>query len=331
MITLGAKPRAVLAALSVALILASGAADARMGRGSSFGSRGARTWSAPPVTRTAPTAAQPMQRSVTPGSPQASPGFGQTAPRGGFLGRPGFMGGLFGGLLGAGLLGMLFGGSFFGGLSGMGSMFGLLLQLGLAFFVIRWAIRAFSERSQPATAGGPGLNSAYGGPVPESRGDAPSAGRGVGGLGGLAGFGLGPNPPAGNGDELSVGQAELDRFEQLLGEIETAYGREDLAGLRRHTTPEMLSYLAEEMTDNASRGIVNRVSDIKLLSGDVAESWREGDSDFVTVAMRYALTDVTEDRETGRVVENGPGEATELWTFRRAMGGDWLLAALQQA
>jgi predicted lipid-binding transport protein (Tim44 family) len=276
-----------------------------------------------------------MERSITPGSPgdpQANPGFGQTAPRGGFFGRPGFMGGLFGGLLGAGLLGMLFGGSFFGGLSGGGSILGLLLQLGIAFFLIRWAIRAFSSRSQPATAAGPGMNSAYSGHVPDSQAAPPSGsvlGRGLGGLAGL-GSSRSSNAPLGSGDELGVGQADLDRFEQLLGEIQTAYGKEDLAGLRRHTTPEMLSYLTEELTDNASRGVINRVTDIKLLSGDVAESWREGSNEFVTVAMRYSLTDISEDRETGRVIETGPGEATELWTFRRAAGGDWLLAALQQ-
>jgi len=99
---------------------------------------------------------------------------------------------------------------------------------------------------------------------------------------------------------------------------------------RRFTTPEMLSYMTEEITENAARGVINRVTDLKLLSGDIAESWREGDTDYAAVAMRYALTDEVVDRNTGWLLESGPGEATELWTFRRARGGDWLLSAIQQ-
>ena len=37
------------------------------------------------------------------------------------------------------------------------------------------------------------------------------------------------------------------------------------------------------------------------------------------------------ERDSGRVVETGPAEVTELWTFRRIDGGRWLLSAIQQA
>jgi predicted lipid-binding transport protein (Tim44 family) len=96
-------------------------------------------------------------------------------------------------------------------------------------------------------------------------------------------------------------------------------------------TPEMLSEAAEELTRNTSRGVVNRVSDVKLLQGDLAEAWREGDSEYATVAMRYAVRDETQERDSGRVVETGPAEVTEIWTFRRIDGGRWLLSAIQQA
>ena len=47
--------------------------------------------------------------------------------------------------------------------------------------------------------------------------------------------------------------------------------------------------------------------------------------------MRFALTDSMVERASGRIVEGGaPGEVTELWTFMRARGGDWLLSAIQQ-
>jgi predicted lipid-binding transport protein (Tim44 family) len=95
----------------------------------------------------------------------------------------------------------------------------------------------------------------------------------------------------------------------------------------------MVSYFADDLAGNASRGVVNRISDVKLLQGDLAEAWREGDVDYATVAMRYALKDVYVDRASGRVVDGDadrPTEATELWTFRRSHGGAWLLSAIQQ-
>ena len=61
---------AVTLALAVPLVLAVSSADARVGGGSSMGSRGTRTFSAPPSTSTAPGSAQPFNRTFTqPGSP----------------------------------------------------------------------------------------------------------------------------------------------------------------------------------------------------------------------------------------------------------------------
>jgi predicted lipid-binding transport protein (Tim44 family) len=90
-----------------------------------------------------------------------------------------------------------------------------------------------------------------------------------------------------------------------LGEIQTAYGAEDLAALRLRMTPEMRSYYSEELAKNASRGVVNQLSDVKLLQGDLAEAWREGNDEYATVAMRYSLIDRILDRASGRVVEGG--------------------------
>jgi predicted lipid-binding transport protein (Tim44 family) len=92
----------------------------------------------------------------------------------------------------------------------------------------------------------------------------------------------------------------------------------------------MVSYFVEEMTRNSSQGAVNKISDVKLLQGDLSEAWREGSDDYATVAMRYSLNDTMVDRASGRVLQIEPSEATELWTFRRAGGGHWLLSAIQQ-
>jgi predicted lipid-binding transport protein (Tim44 family) len=93
----------------------------------------------------------------------------------------------------------------------------------------------------------------------------------------------------------------------------------------------MLSYFSEQLAGNASRGLINRVTDVKLLQGDLAEAWREGRTDYATVAMKFTLKDSMVERASERVVEGGEwSEVTELWTFMRAHGGSWLLSAVQQ-
>ena len=214
----------VLGAFAAAFVMiAADVADARSRV--SGGSRGTRTYSAPPSTTTAPTA-RPMERTMTqptnPGSNLASRPALQNSPAAGLMNRPGFMGGLFAGLLGAGLIGL------------------------------------------------------------------------------------------------------------LLGDVQTAYGAEDIGKLRTLVTPELLSYYLEDFNANASRGVINRLTDIKLLQGDPAEAWREGDTEYCTVAVRYSLKDEKVDRASGRVIEGGPDEAVELWTFMRARGGNWIVSAIQQ-
>jgi predicted lipid-binding transport protein (Tim44 family) len=308
------RPVLALCAIAATLALTAVEADARVG--GSFGSRGSRTFSAPPPTATAPRATAPINRTMTqPGAAtRPSP---QTAPTGGFFGRPGlFGGGMFGGLLagflGAGLIGMLFGGGFMSGLGGFASFLGLLLQIGLVVIVARLVWAWWQRRNQPAHAyaGGPAM-----------RDVSPASSRPMlGGLGGLGGASAAATTTA----------ADFDTFERLLGEVQTAYGEEDLGKLRARLTPEMLSYFAEELAANASRGVVNKISDVKLLQGDLAEAWREGDTEYASVAMRYALHDQVVDRASGRVVEGGADEATEVWTFMRVRGGSWLLSAIQQ-
>jgi predicted lipid-binding transport protein (Tim44 family) len=97
--------------------------------------------------------------------------------------------------------------------------------------------------------------------------------------------------------------AAYDTFEHLLDGIQAAYSKEDLNAVRALATPEMVSYFAEDLARNASRGIVNQVSDVKLVQGDLAEAWREGSTDYATVAMKFSLVDKMVDRSTGRVVE----------------------------
>ena len=220
----GIKMAARLLAGAFVAMLVVADADARVGGGFGSGSRGTRTFSAPPTTRTAPNAVQPMERSVTqPSAPAASRPL--TGP-GGFFNRPGglFGGGLFGGLaagfLGAGLFGLLFGHGFMGGLGGFASFFGLLLQVGLVAFLAMIAWRWFMRRNEPAMAGGPSVRN-----MNVSR--SPLGGLGFGGLGG------GATPaPTGPSDDIGIAPGDYDAFERLLVDIQTAYSNEDIAALR---------------------------------------------------------------------------------------------------
>lgn len=347
MMKIASRRSRVMIALAAALVLAGSAAEARVGRGSGgFGSRGARTYTAPPATRTAPEAAAPIQRSQIPNQGPNVTRPGTPAPNVAQPRRFGFGTGLMAGLFGAGLLGMLMGHGFFGGLGGLASIFGLLLQIGLVVLLVSFAMKWFrNRRQQPAYAGaGQGYARSMGGSVPPTGGRSMNSGSGSGlggGLGGALGGALGgmsqrPQAQARPGvrDEIGIGERDYAAFEKALVEMQDAYSCEDVAKLWTLATPEMAGYIQEELNDNAARGVVNKLSNVRLNQGDLAEAWREGATDYATVAMRFGITDVMTDRATGRVVEGDPSkveEATELWTFRRDQGGDWKVSAIQQA
>jgi len=287
---------AIVLSLAVPLVMAISAADARVGGGGSSGSRGSRTFSAPPSTTTAPGSAQPMNRTFTqPGSPGMGAPAAAGAAKGGFFNRPGMglLGGLAAGFLGAGLLGMLFGGGMFSGLGGLSSIIGLMLQIGLIIIVVRLAMSWWQRRHTPA--------SAYAG-APAAGPAAPQTGFGSG-----MGFGLGSGSAP-----LEILPADYEAFERLLGEIQAAWSNEDVAKLHTLATPEMVSYFSKDLEQNKANNDVNKVSNVKLLQGDLAEAWREGETDYASVAMRFSLVDKTLERATGRLVSGSetPIEAT---------------------
>ena len=249
------RPLLALLAVVAALVLTVASVDARVS--GSSGSRGSRTFSAPAATQTAPRAA-PIERSMTqPARPGTAVGqaAGQTA-RPGLLGGGLFGGGLLGGLaagfIGAGLFGMLFGHGFMGGMGGFASILGLLL-----------ADRSCRDRraarlvlvAAPQSAGDGRRSFAPRQPL-----ERPAGVRRLRRVRWRIGGAPADEP-------IEVTPADFDAFEKLLGDIQTAYGREDLSALRAHLTPEMLSYFSEELARNASRGVVNQISDVKLLAG----------------------------------------------------------------
>lgn len=305
-------------------------ADAR--RGGSFGSRGFRTFQSAPPTTTAPKSFAPVQRSMTPGQ-AAQPGAG-VARNGLAASRPGLFGGMGGGLLGGLMLGGLFGMLMGSGFGGMGGIFALLVQVLLIGLGVTLLMRLFRGRTAASAVGNPGGTErrAYE-ETPRAAGQGsfriPSIGAGAALGAGAAG--AAPTSPDAS-DEIGITDADLDAFEQKLQEVQAAFSREDYAALRRITTPEVMSYLAEELSDNATSGRKNDVTAVELLQGDLAEAWREDARDYASVAMRFASIDVMHDRQTGAVVEGDPDhptETTELWTFVRESGGEWKLSAIQ--
>lgn len=250
--------------------------------------------------------------------------FRRPAPfsQGGFF-SGGFGRGLLGGFIGAGLFGLLFGHGLFGGLGGGLSILGLALQIGLLFLLFKF-VMGFVRGRRPAFQG-----TAFDSSAGQGLGQA-----GTGARGGFAGFGGGPGRRE---TKLEIAPADFSTFEQRLVAIQSAYGAEDFDRLRALATPEMASYFAEELAANANKGLVNRISDVTFLQGDLSEAWREQQGEYATVAMRFSLIDTMADRASGKIVSGDPAaaqQATEVWTFARHVGGapgDWKLAAIQQA
>jgi len=221
------------------------------------------------------------------------------------------MSGLAGGLLGVGIGSMLFGGGMFGG-GGFGvfSLLGLLLQGALLFFVGRWLFRMVMR--QPAMAGA----------TPYSR---PTPTPVVMPMQGNAAMSSGPASP-------TITKPDYVEFENILQNVQAAWTAADTRALSALATPEMTGVFAEQLAEQSSQGVQNSVTHIKLEQGDLSEAWTENGRDYATVAMRFSALDVTRDRG-GRVVGGDLAlrtMTTELWTFMRARGGQWLLSAIQQ-
>lgn len=330
--TLLAATAAVIFALAPAMV------DARVGGGRSFGSSGSRTYSAPPTTRTAPGPARPMERSMTEPS-RANPGVGAparlgapaTAPAtGGFFSRSPFMAGLMGGLIGAGLGGLLFGGGLFGGLHGFAGFLGFLLQIALIAGLVWLGLRLF----RGMRAGGAEPRAVPAGGVPPNALGRTGYGPGMSGLagGGLKSAGMGGATPHA-GETIRLEKADFDAFERLLIEANEAWSRQDLAALERIATPEMAQDLADDLADLASRGLRNETREVRLEQGDLADAWVEDVYDYARVAMRFSMLDATYRVSDGALVEGDAHrrtEATEIWTFVRVRGGPWFISAIQQ-
>ena len=322
-------------------------AEARAGRGSSMGSRGSRTFSAPSYTRSSPMGAQPMQRSMTrppAATPNAAPAGVNSGMAGGGMNRPvqpqqqaapasgmsNFTRGLVGGAIGAAGYHMLTGSKESNAQQPSngaeqqgqaqnqqqapqkqgGGFMSLLTRL-IIIGLIVWLVMRFIRRRRSANLNNNNNNMSASRVNPAMNAAQP------------------PTQQA----NIQLQQQDYIAFQQRLTEVQESWNRQDLAGLQKITTPEMLAYFSEQLTDLSTKGLHNSTSNVQFLQGDLSEAWQEGNREYATVSMRYSLIDITTDN-TGRVVEGDPNQPviiTELWTFVRAVNNNWwLLSAIQQ-
>jgi predicted lipid-binding transport protein (Tim44 family) len=138
--------------------------------------------------------------------------------------------------------------------------------------------------------------------------------------------------------DAEVTSADRAAFQHLLIEIQAAWGKQDLAGLRRCVTPEMLDYFSAALAEQTSQELNNRVEDVQLVEAAVQEAWMEESTQYVTARLRWTARDYTVSLaktrgDAGYLVEGSeetPVETTEVWTFMRHRNGKWLLSAIQQ-
>lgn len=145
----------------------------------------------------------------------------------------------------------------------------------------------------------------------------------------------GVGSPAEEGDLTSADKAA---FQQALTDIQMAWSNQDVAGLRRLVTPELLDYFSTGLAEQASEGVVNHVEDVVLQQAEVREAWSEGATQYATVRLTWTARDYTmsltkQPGEPGYLIEGSDQESTtttEVWTFMRFGSGRWLLSAIQQ-
>jgi predicted lipid-binding transport protein (Tim44 family) len=291
--------RVILALLfSLTLALAPSLAEARAGSsygggGSSFGSRGSRSFES--------NGASPLSRTMETPSAGYGAGAGAAAGGGSFFSRHPFLTGIFGGFLGA----ALFGGGFFG--HAFGGFFSILLIGLLIFFLFRLLTRAF--------AGGGG------GFAPRSVGAAAAPAQ--------QNF-RGRDTYVGDADlnafqsihaavQEAWARADLAQMRQLMTPEMLSYFSEELTkntsqGIENHVSNVTL--VKAELTESWEEG------DLEYATAYMR--W---------TAIDYTVRTGAAPSSPGALVSGDmrvPTEAEEVWTFVRRRGGQWLLSAVQQ-
>jgi len=298
--------------------------------------------------------AQPLQPGLQPGlqqpgmrAPAMAGAAGMAAPAAaqpGFFQRNPFMAGMAGGLVGAGIGSMLFGHSpalaAASDAAPGASILGLLLQIAVIGGLIWLAFKLFRGRApagpNPYAAAPRAALSPYGSDPRVS--DNPYAAPRTAVEPHFEPQGLSSVPPLSAPQrvqrEFEPTEADQNDFTNILQGVQQSWSAADPAALRAWATPEMVTFLAQDLGRNSADGLVNRVEQVSLREGDVVESWREENAQYVTARLVFDCLDYMVRTDTGVLVSGSrtsPVTHAELWTFvRPTSGGSWLLSAIQQ-
>ena len=294
----------VLLCCSLMLTLSDDALAARLGGGSSFGSKPFMSTPAP-----APRPQPSFQSKPNPSQPQTQPATAASRPGGLFGG----MGGLMGGLLAGTLLGSLFGGH---GFSGGGFMdillFGLVIFIGLKLFA---AFRG-SQKPAQAAAGAEGTQTAQ----PQAgmmREDTAANGwdalRGQGTAQAEATGPQIPMPPGFDADEFLRGA------KMAYSRLQASWDKRDMNDITQFTTEAVQKSVSEQMAADPKPS----TTEILLVNAQLLGVTNEGDEQYAQVFFDVLL------RETP--AQETPSSAREVWHFVRPVtGGNWKLDGIQQ-
>lgn len=313
------------------------AAEARVGGGRSFGSRGSRSFS-PPARPSPPPAGGAFQdRSAPAAQPYAqrpNDPYARTSPLGGGSFLRGLAGGLIGGVIGSLLfrsLGFASFGSTPGGWGGPGlfdlMLLGLLAYVGYRWFARRAAVtQRYADSNWSLGQTTPGWSShdrwsnqepALSLPTNEDR----ELDRGIAQLRVL-------DP---HFDQRQFCDQAMDSFFRL----QAAWSGRDLTSMRSAISDQLAAELQNDLDRLKRERLINRVENIAVRSCDITEAWQETGQDFVTVYFYANCLDYDVSEANGAVMRGSKTEPTkfeEFWTFTRpAGGGAWKLSAITQA
>jgi len=305
---------AVVSAISLATLVVD--AEARIGGGRSFGSRGSRSFSRPASPNYQQRPSQMQQR------PAAAPY--QAAPQqsGGFMRS--MMGGIAGGLLG----GMLFRSLGMAGNGGMGGggfgLFEFVLLAGIAYMIYRFVQK---RRAEAAYAGNslPGSEPArFEASQPEAAAaTAPGCNEMDAGISHIRQMDV-------TFDEQQFCDAAMDMFFKVQG----AWMNRDLAPVAVMLAPQIRQALQSDLDALLREKRTNRLENIAVRKVEVVEAWQESGQDFITTMIYANLLDYTTDDASGQVVSGSktdPVKFEEYWTFTRPVGPNpWQLSAIDQ-
>jgi len=289
-------------------------AHARAGGGSSFGSRGSRSYSYPSRQYSNP---DPSRQQASPAPVQPAPG----QPAGGFM--RGLGGGLLGGLLGGMLFRSLGFGGYGGGFGGSGmGIFEILLICGIGYLIFRAIKRkreenlsyqnAYQQRGSQTESIPP-----YEGSGQEYKEDISA---GISNIRQMDPY----------FDEGSFKEMAMDIFFKIQG----AWMNRSLSPVQGLLTEEIKGILQNDIDSLLREKKVNRLENIAVRSVEITEAWQESGQDFVTVLLTANLLDYTTADSTGEVIagsKTDPVKFEEYWTFTRLVGNNpWRLSAISQ-